>query len=443
MAFELLAKPVGTADLLLFLYSRGPKGVSAILAETGMNNEKFYNAAERLKSLGLAYDYEEAGATHKFLMLTIEGENMAGNLAPTAAALAATVVSLEHELRRLNPADPRASVRQREILGILTDKEYEAGRWEASRTFANRLVEVARERGDRVGEIHARLALGRIAQRQDRHEDAIRELEAVVRSAEEIGVVLPVLESRYLIGSNLERRGRFDDARAAYESAWGSASRANNPLWAALARLGVARILGRQGCLQESLSLHLAVVGELEALEAVDDLPRAYASLGSTAYHIGHLEALTWNEKAIAAARRVSDSRMEAFALGNAAASWIDAREFRRAEVALRRALSIHEGLGDRSGVTGAELNLANLDAAQGRWSSAEEHFDRAEQLARETGNRFQEASALFNRGQMMKRRDRPSEARGPLLRARQLFKELGSAARAQRCEEELADLTG
>ena len=127
----------------------------------------------------------------------------------------------------------------------------------------------------------------------------------------------------------------------------------------------------------------------------------------------------------------------------SAAAHWIDARDFRRADTYLRRARATFADLGERSGLGAAELNTANLLAAQDRWADAEAHFEEALRLARETGDRYQEASVLFNDGQMMKRRDRRDQATALLTEAKRLFTELGNGAKAARCDEELVDLTG
>lgn len=61
MVFELVQKPVGTLDLLLYLHRHGRTRVSTILSETGMNRETHYNASDRLQYLGFAYEQTETG----------------------------------------------------------------------------------------------------------------------------------------------------------------------------------------------------------------------------------------------------------------------------------------------------------------------------------------------------------------------------------------------
>src|SRR5256885_3805843 len=62
--------------------------------------------------------------------------------------------------------------------------------------------------------------------------------------------------------------------------------------------------------------------------------------------------------------------------------------------------------------------------------------------IARETSNRYQEAWALFNRGQMAKRRERRDEARGLLTEGGGVFTGGWGGAPAGRGDEERQGLT-
>lgn len=445
MGFDLLEKPVGTIDLLLHLLRRGRSSPRDIQAETGMSKESFYRAADRLTSLGFVYEVEETGfPTFVYYALTSAGEAIARVIAPAAEILAVTARAMEEELARLEAADdPATTARRIQVLEVVVDRAFATGRWGDARTRAERLGALAASVGDRRREASAGVTVGSILQKQDAHDEAVRTLEGALRLATAAGAGDLASDAEYLIGADLERRGRWPDAASRYRSAEGLAERAQDFVRRARARLATARVLGRQGQLPESLALHREVVSEFERLRAEDELPRAYGSLASTAYHMDRPDAVEWAEKAVEAARRVSDPRIEAHGLSNAAASWIGAKEYRKAEAYLKRARTIFEALGERSGVAAAELNLGNVARAEGRWSDGEAHFERALALARETGNRFQEAHVVFDRGLMMKQRSHREEAIALLTEARRLFRELGSAARAARCDEVLRELTG
>lgn len=444
MTFGLIQKPIGTLDLLLYLLRHGKSSVTAILSDTGMNKETFYRAVDRLRTLGFTYQEEQTGfPTYVYLGLTRAGEVLAQTLAPAAELLSATATSLETELGRLEKADDPATIPRRlEILDLLVGREFSAGRWDAAEEGASRLLDLTQKTDDVRREVRGRLVLGRILQKQDRHDAAVDQLEEALRIAETSESDDLASEAEYLLGSELERRGRWMEALERFASAADRASRASDRLGTARAREGTARVLGRQGRLEESFALLRDITAEYERIGAEDDLSRAYAALGATVYHLNPPDAIDWFEKAIEVARRVADPRMEAYSMANAAAYWIDARKFRKAETYLKRAKTVFEELGERAGLAAAELNIGNLLAAQDRWSDADEHFGSALRIARETANRFQEASVLFNRGQMMKRRNRRDDARSLLEEAARIFSELGSDERKARCENELRDLT-
>jgi tetratricopeptide (TPR) repeat protein len=444
LVFELLQKPVGTLDLLLYLYRHGRTRVTVIVSETGMNRETFYSASDRLQYLGFAYEQPETGfPVHVYLGLTRDGEAIARDLLPLEQHLSTSERSLEEELARLEREDSPPTVSRRmEILEVLADREFSVERWEAAQEQANRLVALAGAGRVRRAEVIGRLALGRVFQKQDRHDEAIRELQAALRAASESGEEGLAADVEYLLGSDLERRGSWADAISQFRASADRATRVADPVRAARARQGVGRVEARRGNLQESLAMLRDNVRELEHLHAEEDLPRAYANLGSTTYSLHLPEAVEWFEKAADAARRNGEPRMQAFGLSYAAAHWIDQGQFRKAETYLNRAREIFGKLEDHSGRGSVELNTAYLYSSQNRWSDAEAQFERALAIARESGNRFQEASAFFMEAQMMKRRERRAEARSLYGEARRIFADLGSASRVARCDEELGDLS-
>jgi len=250
-------------------------------------------------------------------------------------------------------------------------------------------------------------------------------------------------EAEYLIGSSLLRQGRATEALERFVSVASRAERSGDDLWQARATEAVGRVHVRQGRPADAIPLLERAATAYERLGADEDLPRTYVNRGSASYELGRADALAWFEKAVEAARRVADLRMEAYGMSSAAAPLIDGGELRRAERYLRRARGIFDDFGERSAIGGVELNLGNVYAAQGRWTEAGEAFDGALRIARDTGKRALEATAHLNLGQMLARRRRGGEARAHLQEARRIFVETGNAARAARCEEELRALTG
>lgn len=445
MAFALVMRPLGAPDLLLYLLRNGRTAVTRILDDTGMNTDTFYDALHKLVELGYAYRDEEPGhPKYKYTGLTRAGEAAAQALAPAEALFKGTLDVWNAELARLEERDEPATLPRRvEILKLLADRAFSLGRWDEARRAAERLIELGARAEDRRGEAEGHLLLGRIAQKQDRHDEALAALARALSLAEATRAEDVASDAEYLTGSAMERQSRWPEALERYKSAHDRAGRAHDVLRVARANEGRARILAQQGHLDEALALYQAQVTEFERLGAREDLARAYGGLGATAYTANRPDALAWFEKSIEAALREASVRMEAYGAANAAAPLTAAGEYRKAETYLRRAKEVFKDLGERRGSGAAELALANLRASQRKWSDAEDAFDEALRVAREIGYRSLEASVLMNRGQMLKGRDRAGEARGLLTEAKRIFAELGNAARVARCEEEIRDLTG
>src|SRR3989442_3339767 len=142
LTFELLKKPVGTLDLLLHLLREGKASVTAILSATGMNKETFYSAADRLKTIGFAYEDRKTGyPTYVYWGLTRVGEAFARSLGPAADMISGTAAALEQELAALDETNEPATLpRRTEILDLLTDREFSLGRWDPAEATARRLV---------------------------------------------------------------------------------------------------------------------------------------------------------------------------------------------------------------------------------------------------------------------------------------------------------------
>ena len=445
MAFGSVLRTIAAPDILLYLLQHGQTPVTKVQEDLGVSNDRFYAALNTLHDQGFVSRDERVGRpTYVYLGLTVKGERLARMMAPAAEVLEATASALRVEYERLErEANPETAARRVEVLRLLTEQESARGEWDNAVEDASRLLGLARDAGDRGTQAEAHLVLGRIAQRRDAHEEAFRTLRAALRLADAEGAPRVACEAEYLIGSTLLRQGQGTEALGRFAAMASRAERSGDELWRARAAEATGRVHARQGRLADAIPLFEQAAAAFERLGADEDLPRAYVNRGSASYELDRPDALAWFEKAVEAARRVADVRMEAYALESAAAPLIERGEVKKAERYLRRAREVFDDLGERSAMGGVELNFGNAYGAQGRWTDAEEAFARALQLARDTGKRALEATVHLNHGQMSKRRGHADEARAALEAARRIFTELGNAERAARCEEELRALTG
>lgn len=445
MAFGTVLGTTTAQDVLVYLLRHGETPVTKVQSNLGVSHDRFYGALDTLRALGyVSRDMRTGRPTYVYLGLTREGERIARILAPAAEALEATADALAAECERLERAGEPASIHRRiALLRLLVERESARNAWEDALGHASRLLALARDAGDRESEAEAHLVLGRIAQRRDAHAEATKTLQDALRLADAGGAPRVACEAEYLIGSSFLRQGRGAEALERFDSLASRAERSMDDLWRARAIEAKGRVYARQGRPADAIPLMEEAAAIFERLGAVEDLPRTYVNRGSASYDLDRPDALPWFEKAVGAARYVVDVRMEAYAMSSAAAPLIERGEIRKAERYLHRARGIFEDFGERSAIGGVELNLGNAYAAQGHWTDAEEDFGRALQAARDTGKRALEATAHLNHGQMLKRRGLADGARAHLEEARRIFRELGNAARAARCDEELRDLTG
>src|SRR2546426_11419633 len=92
-----------------------------------------------------------------------------------------------------------------------------------------RLASLAKDSGDRRREAHGHLSLGRILQKRDQHDEALKELgEAVALSglAKSSSIAS---QAEYLIGSSWERRGQWASALEHFHTAEDMAVSSNDP----------------------------------------------------------------------------------------------------------------------------------------------------------------------------------------------------------------------
>jgi len=411
-----------------------------MLKETGIGRETFYSALERLMSLGFIYKEEVGGfPPHVYYALTLQGERLAQALVPIAEILSGTTVSLKAELDHLEADKSESALARRlELLRVLSSSECDSGRWDDAERHATQLAELAGVSRDIRLEASAHLTLGRLLQKRDRHDEAERHLVLGLKGAEASQAWDAVSDANYLLGSDLERQGRWADAAERFTASGVAAGRIDDTLRGTRAREAHARLLSRRGRHEEALTVFREVVAVYERLHAVDELPRSCLSLGSTASRLKLPEAADWFEKGVDAARRAGDSRIEAYGLTSVAGTWADRRKFAQAERCLERAARIFEDLGERSGRAGVLLNLGNLRALQGRLADADRQYERAVALEREVGNRFGEASAILRRGKLRLSQRRWVEAGALIEDAKRIFTELGSEDRIAQCAEEL-----
>ena len=442
-SFELFERPVGTMSLLVYLREFGPADMSTARKKLGLCRKTFYNAAKRLHHLGFVYVQKESTfPPRKMYSLTRKGEEAADRLIPFAELIDDTAASLERELEVLEKEGKEGTVERRlELLAVISETCFDRGKWDDALDLASRRLELARQKKNVSHEIAALLILGEINGKRGEMEASNEFLLSASELAGKEKRHDIASQASLLLGVLSENAGDLESAQKLYEESLVQAERAGDEVRTTLARLATGRLLGRRGELKESYDVLTGVVDDLERLGNTEELPRAYASLGATAFRLARPEALGWFEKASEAALREGDVRIEAYAKSNAAAYLTEDGDYKKAGKYLDEAETIFAELGEQKMFAGVELNRAILSGAMGKWREAENRFSRALELAREAKKRGYEAHILFNWGQMEKKRNDVGKAKRLLSKALEMFQGAGEKERALRCENELKGL--
>jgi len=202
------------------------------------------------------------------------------------------------------------------------------------------------------------------------------------------------------LAAHLQRLGRLEPARVAYQEAVALADAREDPRVRARARIALAFheiVCSRYEAALAALDaaapdLRMAADAALDA-EALGGRGQAYWCLGR------YDRARECHERALDVARGAGITNFEARASSDLGVVCHELGHLDEAEALLRRALALQERLGDRRNHGATRSNLANVFFDQGRRAEALEMYEASLEFERTIANRAGEAVALVNLG--------------------------------------------
>jgi tetratricopeptide (TPR) repeat protein len=428
MVFDLIQKPSGTLDLLMYLSEKGASDVTTILKDLGMYTNTFYSAADRLKSLGLAFERTETGwPTRVFYELTYKGEEAAKDLIPLKETLVGLIDAKWKELEKLESARKTKGNKKRmlDVLQNLQKATFDLGEWDETLRLSQKAIELASSLKDELALSHAYRHMGLVHQKRSNESGALENLDESATISARMQDWSGAAEDCYILGALYERSGDFDRALAHYEKSREHSARAKWRIGEGRAQLGVGRILGRRGKYKESLKEMEHAVKEFEELEATDELARAFGNLGSTMFYIDKEKALEFHEKSIEIARRTGEVRIRALGLSNASACLIEKGELKRALEYLKEGEEIFSRLDDHPQIASVNIHLGCIHRLQRNWEMSEESFQKAVEISERVGAKYLLGDALLHYGLMLSDRSDIRRSRSTLEKALAIFKDL------------------
>jgi tetratricopeptide (TPR) repeat protein len=262
------------------------------------------------------------------------------------------------------------------------------GRRAPQRAAIEEALVLARESGDRMGEITAERFLGVLLIQLGRVAEAEEHVKRNLVCARETGDQRAEASATGNLGILFSALGRFAEARTHHE---------------------------------RHLALATAAGDLAGQTRATGNLGNALAAEGR------HAEALEQHQRQIALARRIGDRRGEGNAAGNLGSSFWSLGRFAEAQQHVERAFAIAREIGDRRGESYGAGNLGFVSWSLGRYADARERWERWLALAREIGDSQGEANATGDLGELLFELGRPAEARELLERHLALSRKIGA----------------
>ena len=445
-ALDLLRGPPKTLDILVHLSDKDEEEeVGKVMSALDLSSSSFYPAIDRLELLGFLYKRREKGyPPHTYVILTNKGREVAKLLFPLAEVVGSTIQGLKLDLEELEGKERTEEDNRRmvEVLRDLQDISFTLGEWDEAEAHARRIVDIASASDDNENLSKSYRMLGEIHFQRGEYERSKSELSNSLNVSKKTGDLKGEAEARYLLGANLEDGGEFQEALKEYEKAVKKAKSTESEILEARSKLGLGRMLAREGSYENSLKILEESVTAFEKLGQDDELPRAYANAGATAFYIDLDESIRWHTKSMDAAVGNSDLRMLGYSLMNLAGCMNKKGELKKALDYLERASEISERIDEKKLICSINIQKGWMHRLEGKLGESDTCFRRAVRVAEEYDLPYYLGDSLLNWAQVDAERGEKAEARKKLKRALEIFDGLGSKARMSKVRKILRKLS-
>ena len=436
-----MTKPGRVPDILLYLLERGETYQLRILKDLRMGPNTLLSAVESLVKLGFLYQRKETGwPTKRYYALTYKGEEIARNLIPIEAMLKDTLEGFKRNLSKLlrRKKTKKNMEKVLELSLILQELTRETAEWKDSMQHSKRVLELSDKLKSERSKAEAYRNIGFINQKREGYEQAARYFEKSLEIALELEDFQGICNDEYALGVTFEKLGEYDNAIDHYKTSIKLSRKTKDESREARARLGIGRIHFKRGRLSKSMDEMKKAVRELEKLGEFEELPRAYANLGSSSLSLGERETLRWHEKCIEASRKTGNIRMLGYGYSNAAACYMNEHKWKRSREYLERAMEIFQKLDDERMISSIHLHYANMYNLRKEWRLSEESFHKGLRIAEKLSVPSQVADILFHFALMFKNKGDNKKANHYFEKASRMFEDVQNKEKMREIEGEM-----
>lgn len=430
MVLDLIQKPFGTLDILLYLSREVPSDVTTIIGKLRMCTSTFYSAVNRLKSLGLVFEKTKKGwPTRVFYQLTYKGEEVVTYLHSIEGIISESIDAQKADLEELESMELTQGDKERmlELMSDLQDANYDLGNWDETLRLSERAMELASSLQDDHHLSHAYRSAGTILQKRSEAPKAIEYLNKSIQISSEMEDWGGLAESHCSLGATYEVTGDFDNAHSHYQESFEFAQKAEWRAGEALARMGYGRVLAKRDNCQEALNEMQRATEIFEDLGDLKHVAQVYCQYGTTMLYQDMEKALEYLERSIEMGRKIGDPGTIASGLIMATNTLIEREDFRKALEYLEEAEEIYLELDVKRMLASVHLARGCVYKHLKDWGRSEENFRMSVELCEEVNEMYSLGDALYQYGDMLIDRGDADKAKEVLRRALTVFKELGS----------------
>ncbi|MCK5605208.1 tetratricopeptide repeat protein [Candidatus Pacearchaeota archaeon] len=446
MYLDLLDRDKGALTVLLYISRNEEVGFSRLVDEIEMSRQRCHTTIQNLIRVGLVFTTREKGWPSRIhYKLTQRGLEVAGRLHEINAVLEDTIEGCKRQLLKLEKEAKSGKKGQRRKIQIMTrllSECFKSGNWDDVINHGKDLIILCKNHGDYEGLANAERTMGAIYQRRQEYEEAAKYFRKSLKACHKMNDQKNIALDNYHLGTIFERQGKFKKALEMYRECEKYSKKCGSEIDQARAFLGEGRILSKKGLHKDAAKLMKKAVNIFEKLDHKDELPKAYANLGSTTFFIHIDEALKWHLKCIEISELEGDQRMLGYGLSNVAGCYIEKKELKKAKRYLERAMPIFKALDEKVMVLSALTHYARICRAKNQSSKAKEYLQEALRIAKSIKTPLQSAYVYFQLGLVSKDIGNENRARRYLNSAMRIYTNMGITDMIEDVNRELNELT-
>ncbi|XP_078353870.1 tetratricopeptide repeat protein 28-like [Oculina patagonica] len=294
--------------------------------------------------------------------------------------------------------------------------------------YANKILPIIREFGDRFQEFTVSQTLATSYLRQSKYKEAKEHGEKALPISTEIGGKNGKAFCYEVLGEVHQSVGEYEKAKEYHMKALAIRKEIGHRNGEASCYGNLGRVYEFVGEYEKAKDYHERALAMKKEIGDRDGEAHEYVKLGIVFECVGEYhKAKEYHEKALMIRKEIGDRNGEAFINGNLATVLRLLGEYEKAKEYLEVALAIKKEIGDREGQASCYGNLGNLVVSVGEYLKAKEYYEEAVQIRRKIGDRKGEGTVCGNLGAVLFSLGKYAEADEYLQKALALSKEVGN----------------